>query len=78
MPEILKHLLCWFILLPFATIASADNAPPREVEKLPWEKFSLSLGYFVSTLDSSIRLGSGLGLDIDLEDALNMIASTWG
>ncbi len=72
MPEILNRLLCWFVLLPVATIAAVNNAQAQEVKKLPWEKYSLSLGYFVSTLDSSIRLGSGLGLDIDLEDTLNM------
>ena len=38
----------------------------------PWETFSLSAGYFISDVDTSLRLGAGLGVDIDLEDLLGL------
>ena len=40
-----------------------------------WDRFSLSLGYFIEGNNSGITLGSkqlGLGMVIDIEDALNL------
>jgi len=55
------------LMLPSALWAS-DTAP----EKLPWETFALNVGYFLSNVDSAVRIGSGLGIDIDVEDALGL------
>ena len=38
----------------------------------PWETAGLSAGYFISAVDTSLRLGTGLGVDIDLEDLLGL------
>ncbi len=41
----------------------------------PWERFSLSLGGFITTLDSTIVLGTketGSGIEINVEDALGL------
>lgn len=38
----------------------------------PWEKFGVSAGAFITDTDSSVRVGSGLGVDVDLEKALGM------
>ncbi|MBW2671649.1 MAG: hypothetical protein JRD87_17625 [Deltaproteobacteria bacterium] len=37
-----------------------------------WEKFSLDLGYFIANTDTSVRLGSGLGVSVDMEDLLGL------
>lgn len=60
-------LVCVLLTLPSALWAS-DTAP----EKLPWETFALNAGYFLSAVNSTIRIGGGLGVDIDVEDALGL------
>lgn len=43
----------------------------------PWEKFSLDLGAFLPSISSDIRLGvKGVGLNISLEDLLDMDVTT--
>lgn len=50
-----------------AAALATPGAPARE----PWEKYSLSLGFLLVGLDSSVRFGgTGVGLDLNLEDAL--------
>ena len=41
----------------------------------PWEKVGANLGVFVSALNTSFRIGSGIGLDIDVEEALDLDTS---
>jgi hypothetical protein len=41
----------------------------------PWEKFSFNLGYFISDVKTDLRIGSGLGVSIDVEDALGLDAT---
>jgi hypothetical protein len=53
------------------SLAAAEDSPAVS----PWEKYSFSLGYLVSSMDTSIRMGGGTGLDIDLEDTLNLESS---
>ena len=55
------------ILLSQAAIAEEWN-----LEEKPWEKFGVDLGVFLAGLDSSIRIGSGIGVDIDVEKALDL------
>jgi hypothetical protein len=54
-----------FIIQP----AWAENPASQDT---PWEKFSLDLGYFIANTDTSIRLGSGLGVSVDVEDLLGL------
>jgi hypothetical protein len=37
----------------------------------PWEKYSVSLGAFLAETDTNFRVGSGVGLSLDLEKVLN-------
>jgi hypothetical protein len=53
-----------FLLAP-QVVWAADGDPDH-----PWEKAGVSLGAFFSALDGNLRIGAGLGVDIDLEDAL--------
>jgi hypothetical protein len=58
-------IACFFTRVP-ATVAAEET-------ESPWEKASLSLGYFLSGMDTSARLGiSGIGIDIDLEETLGL------
>ena len=41
-------------------------------EDTPWEKFNLELGYFIANTDTGVRLGSGLGVSVDMEDLLGL------
>jgi hypothetical protein len=64
-----------FVLLGlFVAGARADSTPqnPSALYPEPWEKFSVSLGAFLSNTTSGVRVGSGMGLDINLEDLLGM------
>jgi hypothetical protein len=38
----------------------------------PWEKYALRVGGFISNQDTSSRMGSGLGVDVDMEELLDM------
>ncbi len=47
----------------------ADGPAPQE---RPWEKFSIGAGVFLTAVDSNVRFGTGLGVDIDVEKALGL------
>ena len=43
----------------------------------PWKRFNLKLGGSANTTDSTVRLGAkGVGLEVNVEDALNLDTST--
>jgi hypothetical protein len=65
-------LLAVMSICPPGAMAAEET---QEKQSLPWEKYSLSLGYFISTLDTGIRLGTGVGVDIDAEDLLDLDAT---
>lgn len=48
--------------------AAADTA----VADQPWKKFSLKAGGFWSSLSSNIRIDTGIGIDIDIEELLGL------
>ena len=48
--------------------------PPAMAEDTPWEKFNLDLGYFIANTDTSVRLGSGLGVFVS--SAMKMYCDT--
>ena len=55
--------------------ASADTAKDEGAWD-PWEKWSISAGAFVADLDNTVRIGApGVGLEVDLEDALGLQSS---
>jgi len=45
---------------------------PAMAEDTPWEKFNLDLGYFIANTDTGVRLGSGLGVSVDMEELLGL------
>lgn len=53
------------------TVAAADKADAK-----PWDTFSVNLGVFISATDSSVRIGTGLGVDIDVEELLGLDTET--
>jgi hypothetical protein len=59
------------LLLASQPLMADDSAAAN-----PWEKFSFNGGAFVSRSETDVRFGSGLGVDVNLEDALGMDAET--
>ena len=57
------------VLLAFS---QANAAQENSAGESPWETFGVNLGVFVSATDSSFRIGSGIGLSIDAEEALGL------
>jgi len=52
------------------------NAGEKENKDKPWERFSLSLGGFATTINSDVSIGAeGLGISVDVEDALDIDSS---
>jgi|GEM_PF-5822811 len=62
------------LLAAFCPPASAEEkAAKKGTENLPWDKAAISLGSFISSTDSNIRLSAkGLGVGIDVEEALGL------
>ena len=56
-----------FFLIPQIALTSEHRLGEQ-----PWEKFGVYLGYFIASTDSSFRIGSGIGLDIDVENLLGL------
>jgi len=52
-----------------ATPAWAEN---DDSAREPWEKFGVNAGLFISGTDSSLRIGSGVGLYLDVENFLGL------
>lgn len=67
-------VLCMMILsFMLATPVWGDDG---DSEKSPWEKFGINAGVFVSGTDSSVRLGSGIGIYLDVEGFLGLDTSS--
>jgi hypothetical protein len=68
--KILTILGMMFALAGFeCRMAQAEGESPHSQ---PWEKFGVSLGAFVSDTNSSVRVGSGLGVELDPERLLGL------
>ncbi|BBO74837.1 hypothetical protein DSCW_22540 [Desulfosarcina widdelii] len=63
-------MLAIALLSPYGTVAAETSWENR-----PWEKFGIQAGYFLAAVDSGVRLGTGLGVDIDVEDLLKLDSS---
>lgn len=78
----MKRVIRVLILVVFlATICppafAEENAAKKKAEALPWDKASITLGSFVSSTNSNIRLSAnGLGVGIDVEEALGLDITT--
>lgn len=68
----MKRILALLPLTVALVINAAAAFADEEKVESPWEKYSLSVGYFISGLDTSIRLGAGIGVDIDAEDLFDL------
>jgi hypothetical protein len=76
-----KFALLVFLTVLLAAICPAafaeDKAAKTEEENLPWGKASISLGSFVSSTTSGVKLSAnGVGVTIDVEDALGLETTT--
>lgn len=76
---ILSLILIVFLVSPF--INAQENISDNKSDTLnySWERFSFSLGGFITGLNSDILIGSqqvGLGVSVNLEDALGLKTST--
>ncbi len=68
----MKHPIILVILmvlvLPAWCRAESDT-------QLPWARYAVQAGYFMTDLDTTLRIGAGVGLDVDVEKALDLEAS---
>jgi hypothetical protein len=67
-------LVCCALILCAAPVRAADTDPVDT----PWQKLYLNIGYFITSMDSGFRLGSGtngIGVDLDVEDLLGLDTS---
>ena len=61
------------LLLITAILSHPVYAESSAAAEKPWEKFSINLGAFISSIDSSLRIGvNGIGVDIDVEELLGL------
>src|SRR5262245_23300769 len=66
-------------LVMLASRARAQEQTPPAPKELPWAKHGLILGGYLAAYDTSVRFGSqalGTGIELDLEDALDVDTST--
>jgi hypothetical protein len=76
MNAIIRGLLILTTTIGLILGSQAAIAEEGHLEEKPWEKFGVDLGVFLAGLDSSIRLGTGIGVDIDVEQALDLDSTT--
>jgi len=74
MPVIMRRLLTaiFAIAVVFFLFPQDIMAEDWDLDEKPWEKFGANLGLFVSNIESSFRIGSGIGLDINVEELLGL------
>ena len=53
-------------------LGGAASASETTAEETPWETAALNVGGLISATNTSFRLGSGAGVDIDVEKLLNL------
>ncbi|MES0447578.1 MAG: hypothetical protein ABUJ92_13660, partial [Desulfobacterales bacterium] len=70
-----RFILTMLICLMLSVTTSPVMGTEAEQQKDPWEKYSITIGGFISTVDTSLRFGSGFGMDIDAEELLDVDSS---
>jgi len=74
----MKRLIPVLILMAFLVavcppVFAEEKTAEQKAENLPWDKASISLGSFVSSTNSNVRLSAnGVGVGIDVEEALGL------
>lgn len=68
----MKSALAILLLVVVPALNTTPAIAAEEQAESPWETYSLSLGYFISNLDTGIRLGAGVGVDLDAEDLFDL------
>jgi hypothetical protein len=74
--------LCWIlpaVALTQLAFPGAAQEPQAAAPELPWSRYGLFFGGYLARYDSSVRFGSaslGTGVEINLEDALDLDART--
>ena len=67
-----RFILTMLICLMLSVTTSPVMGTEAEQQKDPWETYAITIGGFLSSLDTSFRVGSGLGLDLDAEELLDI------
>lgn len=69
----MRYLSIIIIVCLIYVFAQVSKLSAAEHEtNTPWETYGLSAGFFVSNLNTSFRLGSGIGVDVDAEELLDL------
>lgn len=72
-----KIVFVYLITLIITFFSPPVLAHEKEKEEEPWKKFDLNVGWFFTGMDSSVRFGlAGVGIEIDVEEALGLETST--
>ena len=70
-----RFILTMLICLMLSVTTSPVMGTEAEQQKSPWEKYSLMIGGFISTVNTSVSFGSGLGICLDAEELLDVDSS---
>ncbi len=70
---LLQYISFFTIIFIISIFSQHVYAKNKDIENLPWDRFSLNVGVFVASLDSDIQLGTkGVGVSVDLEETLGL------
>jgi len=69
--EILKFLF-YFLSTIFFLFSPLSYAEGNDLNKMPWARGGLGIGFFIASLDTDLRFGTGVGIEIDAEKLLGM------
>ncbi|MBC2711786.1 MAG: hypothetical protein HGJ94_12605 [Desulfosarcina sp.] len=75
MKAFLRQLLALTTAVVLFLMPQAGLSEEWDLDERPWEKFGANLGVFISAVDSNFRIGSGVGLNIDVEKLLGLDTS---
>ena len=64
------------LMLLISLFSQPALAKAEDADQTPWEKFSLDIGAFIFDVNSEIEFGSGVGIDVDVENLLGMDSNT--
>ena len=67
-----KMVKCALLCLTGIFILSSAHADEKISKQGPWEKAAISFGGFISSNNTAFRLGSGAGVDLDIEEFLGL------
>lgn len=71
-----RQLLMLLTALTFLLMPQIGMTEEWDLEEKPWEKFGANFGVFLSNMDTSFRIGSGLNVNLDVEELLGLDTTT--